>query len=159
MLSARCGSMSIRLVSRSMSTIRRTTPFASCSSLRQVQAARSRSVTDSDAPVGSLRNVYLVVTDLEAARSRLLERGVHVGEIPHKTPIGAWDGGFALGLDPARGDYASSANFSDPDGPTAGCYRNGATAMSEVLLMVGRCRILDLIEICSGSRYKNGTSS
>ena len=34
-----------------------------------------------DAPVGSLRNVYLVVTDLEAARSRPLERAVHVGEI------------------------------------------------------------------------------
>src|SRR5215475_555928 len=69
-----------------------------------------------DAPAGSLRNVYLVVTDLEAARSRLLERGVNVGEIRHKTPIGAWDGGFAPGLDPARGDYASFANFSDPDG-------------------------------------------
>ncbi len=51
-----------------------------------------------------------------AARSRLLERGVEVGEIRHKTPIGAWDGGFAPGLDPARGDYASFANFSDPDG-------------------------------------------
>ena len=69
-----------------------------------------------DAPVGSLRNVYLVVTDLEAARSRLLERGVAVSEIRHKTPIDAWDGGFAPGLDPARGDYASFADFSDPDG-------------------------------------------
>ena len=69
-----------------------------------------------NAPVGSLGNVYLVVTDLEAARSRLLERGVEVGEIRHKTPIGAWDGGFAPGLDPTRGDYASFANFSDPDG-------------------------------------------
>jgi catechol 2,3-dioxygenase-like lactoylglutathione lyase family enzyme len=69
-----------------------------------------------DASVASLRNVYLVVTDLEAARSRLLERGVDVGEIRHKTPIGAWDGGFAPGLDPTRGDYASFANFSDPDG-------------------------------------------
>jgi catechol 2,3-dioxygenase-like lactoylglutathione lyase family enzyme len=67
------------------------------------------------APVGSFRNVYLVVTDLESARS-LLELGVEVGEIRHKTPIGAWDGGFAPGLDPARGDYASFANFSDPDG-------------------------------------------
>jgi catechol 2,3-dioxygenase-like lactoylglutathione lyase family enzyme len=28
-----------------------------------------------DAPVGSVRNVYLVVSDLEASRSRLLERG------------------------------------------------------------------------------------
>jgi len=69
-----------------------------------------------DASAGSLRNIYLVVTDLEAARNRLLERGVNVGEIRHKTPIGAWDGGFALGLDPMRGDYASFANFSDPDG-------------------------------------------
>jgi catechol 2,3-dioxygenase-like lactoylglutathione lyase family enzyme len=71
-----------------------------------------------EAPVGSIRNVYLVVTDLAAARSSLLERGVEVSAIRHKTPIGAWDGGFAPGLDPARGDYASFANFSDPDGNT-----------------------------------------
>jgi len=69
-----------------------------------------------DAPIGSLRSVYLVVPDIEAARCRLLERGVDVGEIRHKTPIGAWDGGFAPGLDPARGDYASIAKFTDPDG-------------------------------------------
>jgi catechol 2,3-dioxygenase-like lactoylglutathione lyase family enzyme len=69
-----------------------------------------------DAPVGSLRNIYLVVADLEAARSRLLERGVMVSQIRHKTPIGAWNGGFAPGLDPSRADYASFANFSDPDG-------------------------------------------
>jgi catechol 2,3-dioxygenase-like lactoylglutathione lyase family enzyme len=70
----------------------------------------------SDAPAGSVRNVYLVVTDLEAARSRLIEHGVAVSEIRHKTPIGAWDGGFAPGLDPSRADYASFTDFSDPDG-------------------------------------------
>ena len=64
-----------------------TPPGSSCS----IQIGKG--VTD--APVGSLRNVYLVVTDLEASRSGLLERGVEVGEIRHKTPIGAWDGGFA----------------------------------------------------------------
>ena len=66
-----------------------------------------------DARVGSLRNVYLVVTDLDATRTQLLERGTAVSEIRHKTPIDAWDGGFAPGLDPTRGDYAS---FADPDG-------------------------------------------
>jgi catechol 2,3-dioxygenase-like lactoylglutathione lyase family enzyme len=69
-----------------------------------------------EAPAGSFRNVYLVVRDLEAARSRLVERGVEVDGIRHKTPIDAWDGGFAPGLDPARRDYASFADFSDPDG-------------------------------------------
>jgi catechol 2,3-dioxygenase-like lactoylglutathione lyase family enzyme len=69
-----------------------------------------------DAPVGSLRNVYLVVTDLEAARIRLREHGVDVDEIRHKVPIDAWDGSLAPGLDHGRRDYASFAGFSDPDG-------------------------------------------
>jgi catechol 2,3-dioxygenase-like lactoylglutathione lyase family enzyme len=69
-----------------------------------------------DARAGSVSNLYLVVPDLEATRSQLLERDVAVSPIRHKTPIGAWHGGFAPGLDPARGDYASFASFSDPDG-------------------------------------------
>ena len=69
-----------------------------------------------DAPAGSVRNLYLVVGNLEATRRRLLDRGVAVSEIRHKTPIGAWDGRFAPGLDPARGDHASFADFSDADG-------------------------------------------
>jgi predicted enzyme related to lactoylglutathione lyase len=69
-----------------------------------------------DAPIGSVRNVYLVVTDLEAARNRLCEGGVMVSEIRHKVPIDAWGGGFAPGLDPARRDYASFADFADPAG-------------------------------------------
>jgi catechol 2,3-dioxygenase-like lactoylglutathione lyase family enzyme len=69
-----------------------------------------------NAAAGSVRNTYIVVTDLEAARSRLIERGVEVSEIRHKIPIDTWDGGFAAGLDPAHRDYASFADFSDPDG-------------------------------------------
>src|ERR1700754_354176 len=85
-----------------------TPPGSNCS----VQIGRGLT----DAPAGSLRNIYLVVTDLEAARSRLLERGIKVSEIRHKTPIDAWDGSFAPGFDPARRDYASFADFSDPAG-------------------------------------------
>ena len=42
-----------------------------------------------DALAGPLRNIYLVVTDLEAARSRLRERGVEVSAIRDKVPIDA----------------------------------------------------------------------
>jgi catechol 2,3-dioxygenase-like lactoylglutathione lyase family enzyme len=69
-----------------------------------------------DAAGGSVRNIYLIVDDLEAARNRLLDRGITVSEIRHKTPVGAWDGGFAPGVDPAHGDYASFADLSDFDG-------------------------------------------
>jgi catechol 2,3-dioxygenase-like lactoylglutathione lyase family enzyme len=85
-----------------------TPPGSGCS----IQIARG----PIDALAGSLRNIYLVVTDLEAARSRLLERQVQVSAIRHKVPIDAWDGGFAAGLDPAHRDYASFADFWDPDG-------------------------------------------
>ena len=85
-----------------------TPPGSSCS----IQIGRGLT----DAPAGSLRNVYLVVTDLEAARSRLLERGIEVSAIRHKVPIDLWDGGLAAGLDPEHRDYASLADFSDPDG-------------------------------------------
>lgn len=42
-----------------------------------------------DTPAGSVRNIYLVVADLEAARKSLLTRGVKVSEIRHKTPVWA----------------------------------------------------------------------
>jgi predicted enzyme related to lactoylglutathione lyase len=92
----------------SFRVVQLTPPGSSCS----IQLGKGLT----DAPAGSVCNVYLVVDDLEAARSRLLGHGVTVSEIRHKTPIGAWDGGFEPGVDASRGDYASFADFSDLDG-------------------------------------------
>jgi catechol 2,3-dioxygenase-like lactoylglutathione lyase family enzyme len=71
-----------------------------------------------DARPGSARNTYLVVADLEITRARLTAHNVAVSEIRHKRPVGGWDGSFAPGVDPDRGDYASFADFADPDGNT-----------------------------------------
>jgi catechol 2,3-dioxygenase-like lactoylglutathione lyase family enzyme len=69
-----------------------------------------------DAVPGSVRGVSLVVRDIEAARRELVGRGVAVGDIRHKSPVDDWKGGWAPGADPQRRDYASFADFSDPDG-------------------------------------------
>jgi catechol 2,3-dioxygenase-like lactoylglutathione lyase family enzyme len=66
-----------------------------------------------DAAPGSVRGLHLVVTDLVAARAELVGRGVNVSEIRH---LGS--AGWAAGVDPKRTDYASFADFSDPDGNT-----------------------------------------
>jgi catechol 2,3-dioxygenase-like lactoylglutathione lyase family enzyme len=60
---------------------------------------------------GSYRGMHLVVTDIEAARAELVERGVEVSEIRH---MGS--DGWVPGADPEHRDYASFADFSDPDG-------------------------------------------
>jgi hypothetical protein len=69
-----------------------------------------------DAAPGSIRGIQIVVEDLQAARDDLLGRGVEVGDIRHKTARGDWHGGWEPGLDPDRADYASFADFTDPDG-------------------------------------------
>lgn len=71
-----------------------------------------------DAPTGSMRGLYLVVADIDTARRELISRGVAVSDIRHKDTDGGWRGGFLPGLDPTRADYASFADFRDPDGNT-----------------------------------------
>ena len=68
---------------------------------------------------GSVQGLYLIVYNIEAARAELVERGAEVSEIFHD--IGgifhhAGTEGRVPGPDPKRGDYASYASFSDPDG-------------------------------------------
>ena len=60
---------------------------------------------------GSAQRTYLIVSDIEAARSALVEAGINVGETFHITAEGP-----VTGLDPERGTYRSQALFSDPDG-------------------------------------------
>jgi predicted enzyme related to lactoylglutathione lyase len=64
-----------------------------------------------DATPGSARGTHLIVTDIEAARTELLERGVEVSEVRHLDA-----GGWVPGPHPEHGDYQSFADFSDPDG-------------------------------------------
>jgi catechol 2,3-dioxygenase-like lactoylglutathione lyase family enzyme len=71
-----------------------------------------------DAPPGSARATCLAVSDIEAARRDLLDRGLTVGAIQHKPSVEAWQGDRAPGTDPQRRDYASTAEFADPDGNT-----------------------------------------
>ena len=70
------------------------------------------------APPGSSRATYLAVTDIQAAHRELTARGVTVSGIRHKSPIDDWKGGYEPGPDHRRSDYASFADFADPDGNT-----------------------------------------
>ena len=73
---------------------------------------------------GSAQGLYLIVSDIEAARKELLRRGIQISEVFH----GA-DGVYAgtdepylfgrirvNGPDPEHGSYRSYASFHDPDG-------------------------------------------
>lgn len=73
---------------------------------------------------GSAQGLYLIVTDLEAARQDLLSHGAEVSEPFHASSdvYSGADAPFLFGrrrlggLDPSRGSYRSFASFSDPDG-------------------------------------------
>ena len=62
---------------------------------------------------GTYQGLHLVVTDIEAARVLLVERGVDVSE-----PFHFAEGGQVAGLDPERQSYNSFLTFKDPDGNT-----------------------------------------
>jgi catechol 2,3-dioxygenase-like lactoylglutathione lyase family enzyme len=62
---------------------------------------------------GSVRNLYLVVSDIEAARTKLVARGVDVSEVFHRAGPGKPP---VSGRDPERRSYSSFATFRDPDG-------------------------------------------
>ena len=73
---------------------------------------------------GSARGLYLVVSDIEAARKELLDRGVKISEVFHDAGSvhAGTDEPFLFGRlrvsgrDPEHSSYRSFASFSDPDG-------------------------------------------
>jgi catechol 2,3-dioxygenase-like lactoylglutathione lyase family enzyme len=70
---------------------------------------------------GSAQALYLVVSDIEAARSALAARGVKISEVFHPGTPGAQfqldgSGGRVSGIAPGHASYGSFATFSDPDG-------------------------------------------
>src|ERR1700747_3283388 len=72
---------------------------------------------------GSSQGLYLIVSDIEAARKELLDRGVAVSDVFHSEGVYAGtDEPYLFGRlrvsgpDPEHRSYRSFASFSDPDG-------------------------------------------
>ena len=73
---------------------------------------------------GSAQGLYLIVSDIEAARAELVDRGVDVNEVFHDAGDvhAGTDQPYLFGrlrvsgLDPEHRSYRSFASFSDPDG-------------------------------------------
>lgn len=62
---------------------------------------------------GSARGLYLVVSDIVAARAELANHGVDVSDVFHREGPGMPP---VNGPDPQRRSYSSFATFNDPDG-------------------------------------------
>lgn len=68
---------------------------------------------------GSAQGLHLIVSDIEAARTNLVDRGVEVSELFHDAGgvfHHAGNEGRLSGPQPQRRSYSSFASFSDPDG-------------------------------------------
>jgi catechol 2,3-dioxygenase-like lactoylglutathione lyase family enzyme len=66
---------------------------------------------NTEGAAGSVKGLHLVVSDIDAARAELIERGTDVSEIFHFEA-----GGQRPGPDPERRSYNSFLSFDDPDG-------------------------------------------
>ena len=66
---------------------------------------------------GSAQGLFLIVSDIQAARAQLLARGVDVSEVFHLAGFNRVDPSLRLsGPSPERASYGSFASFNDPDG-------------------------------------------
>jgi catechol 2,3-dioxygenase-like lactoylglutathione lyase family enzyme len=65
---------------------------------------------------GSMKDMYLIVDDLDAARDELSRLGADVSEVWHGRGVNPGPDERAPGPDPDGNSYRSFASFSDPDG-------------------------------------------
>jgi catechol 2,3-dioxygenase-like lactoylglutathione lyase family enzyme len=66
---------------------------------------------------GSAQSLWLIVSDIQAARDELVGRGIEVSEVFHYAGLNRVDPDARLsGPAPDRRSYASFVSFSDPDG-------------------------------------------
>ncbi len=98
---------------------------------------------------GSVQGLYLIVSDVEAARKDLVGRGIEVSDVFHPGTPGAQfqaDGSSRInGSAPGHASYGSFATFRDPDGngwllqevttrlPGRGLSNLDVTTMTELL--------------------------
>lgn len=71
------------------------------------------------APAGTVKDLMLIVHDIELAREQFVRRGVEISPIFHDEAgifHRAGTQGRVPGLDPQRRSYCSWASFNDPDG-------------------------------------------
>jgi len=87
------------VVSDDLRTVQFTPPHSACS----IQFGKGRTM----AAPGSAQGMFLVVSDIDAAREDLLRRGVEVSEVAVNRPPG---------LDAPGRSYFAQASFRDPDG-------------------------------------------
>jgi len=69
-----------------------------------------------DGKPGSAQGLFLIVSDIQAARDELVGRGVQVSEVFHYAAGPAPFGGQVSGIAPDHLSYGSYATFNDPDG-------------------------------------------
>lgn len=87
-------------ISDEMRVVQLTPPGSACSIVIGTGIA--------DMPPGSVKGLQLVVSNIEAARAELVERGVEVSPIQHYEGTGLVEG--------RGGDWNSFIFFRDPDG-------------------------------------------
>ena len=106
---------------------------------------------------GSAQGLYLVVSDIDAARAELAGRGTNISEVFHPSTPGAQflrdsTSDRISGADPGHATYRSFATFSDPDG-------NGWLLQEVTTRLPGRGLSIDLatlIELLRDAEVRHG---